>query len=542
MTPSVTISHWHGTLYNREYITAECGSPQGETVDDAALLLLAFAKWGNDLISHLDGDFSFAISLGDQAFFCARDPLGVKALYYTRIDDTFHFSADIGFLLSLPGCPKEVNRQSLHSMLFSRKLAYSDTMYQGIHRLPPGHTLQIKGNSTAVDRYWYPERIAIDYTISEAEAARRVKTLLERALKKRIQDLSTTAFEVSGGLDSSSLVALTAQKAGPQKVHSYSMSFGDMSCDEGEYMESLLHSFSLKHKNIPTQDLDYHNRYSLENLYALSPHWPITMTFAMALPMLEAMKRDGKKVVISGQGGDHLFVGSPYVLHSFFKRRQYRQFFKELSSFKSGPWKAAKSYLIRPLLCPTAVTFLKKILRKKSTSPFLQECSAITDISEEMGITDPCQKESIDSINSAFFVSIMDGGFCHCAEQGFGVEYRHPYFDQELVEYVLSLPPEYMYSRGIIKRVLRRAMESVLPEKIRSRDDKAEFSPVLAQQLATIPLKPLLKESHLARLGIISQDIIDQQLEAFNTGQHPHIALLWLIINVEFWYRTHFEI
>ena len=104
----------------------------------------------------------------------------------------------------------------------------------------------------------------------------------------------------------------------------------------------------------------------------------------------------------------------------------------------------------------------------------------------------------------------MDGNLFHCAEEHFGIEYRHPYFDLELVEFALSLPPEMKYKQRTIKWILRKAMNGILPDKIRDRKDKAEFSEVITQQIDAINLGVLLDEPYIVQLGLLEQSLIDQ--------------------------------
>ncbi|UPT77275.1 asparagine synthase-related protein [Sulfurovum sp. XGS-02] len=513
---------------------------QFESLDDK-LLCLAYKKWGNLLTSNLDGEFAVVIYDSEKKhYFCARDPLGVKSLYFTKINGEYKFSSNIDELLNFPHVLKKPNLKSMRTMLYHRTVDYTATMYEGVYRLPPGHSMIIENGKEQIERYWYPEKIKIDYSLTEDEAAKKLTELFSKAVNNRVDNLEETAFEVSGGLDSSSVVSLLGQSIIPSKIDSYSMDFKGLKCDEGIYVDSILKKYPLHHQKISTGELDYLQAYSLDRLYTMSPNWPITLTFAMALPMLKKMKQDGKKIVITGQGGDHLFTGTRYVLYDLLRRFKFFTLYKELKVY-SKPWGMIKAYIMRPLLGKKLIGFIKILLGRKDTNPFFLEDNDIKDLSQSLRITNPIYKNDLDMITSTAYSMIMDGNFFHAAEDYFGIEYRHPYFDLELVEFALSLPPEMKYKQRTIKWILRKAMDGILPDKIRDRKDKAEFSELIMQQIDAIDLGALLEEPYIVKLGLIEQSLIDQYRKEYEDKTIKYIVILWTIINMEYWYRYNFE-
>lgn len=494
-------------------------------------------------ISQLEGAFSFALyEHKSNIYFCTRDPLGIKALYYTQTEEGYKFSSNINDLLTLPNVLKKPNLKSIQTMLFHRIVEYKDTMYEGICRLPPGHFMTIKDGKEHIERYWFPEKIKIDYDITEEEAAAKLKELFSKAVENAISDLDKTAFEVSGGLDSSSVVSLLSQTRDPSTIDSYSMDFGELKCDEGKYVDSILEKYPLHHQKISAENLDYHKKYALENLYGMSPNWPITMTFAMGLPMLEKMKKDGKKVIITGQGGDHLFTGTPFVLYDLFGRLKFVSLYQELQAFKK-PWSTLKAYILKPILGKKVVGILKKLMGKpiEKLDPFMDKKSDIENLTQKIGVSNYTFKNDLDMITSAAHTTIMDGNFIHCAEEHFDVDIRHPFFDKELVEFALSLPPEMKYRQKTIKWIWRKAMDGILPDMIRDRKDKAEFSEVILIQIDTIDLGALLDDPYIVKLGLIEQSLIDKYRREYEDKTFKFIIFLWTIINVEYWYRYNFE-
>lgn len=510
-----------------------------QTGDDETLNYLkeAYRQYAEVLPDNMEGSFAFAIYDKNKNYiFCARDSLGIAPLYYTQTPNGYKFASSIDTLLALPSVVKKPNLHSLGTMIRCFAVDYYDTMYEGIYRLPPGHKMIIENGKKYIERYWFPEKIKINYTIGEEEAAHELKALFARAVDRSVSTLAETAFELSGGLDSSSVVSLLAQKADPSQIDSYSMSFEDLKCDEGSYVDALLVQYPLKHQKIPVGKLDYHNKFSLESLYALSPNWPISLTFAMIIPMLKQMKEDGKKVVVSGQGGDHLFTGSAYVLYDLLVRGKFRAFYDELKTHRR-PWSAFKAYVLKPFLGDKRVDKLKGLLGKVPLGHCFWNTCTMVNMTDLVGIKNHAIKDELDAVTTACHSTVMDGNIFHCAQQHFGIQYRHPFFDKGLVEFALSLPPEMKYGNRTIKRILRKAMEGVLPEKINRRGDKAEFSELIRQQINAVDLSTFFDDPHIVRLGVVEKDDVAQCVEMYRNGKLRYVSYLWTLINVEFWYR-----
>ncbi len=273
----------------------------------------------------------------------------------------------------------------------------------------------------------------------------------------------------------------------------------------------------------------------------MSPNWPITLTFAMSLPMLEKMRKDGKKIVITGQGGDHLFTGTPYALYNLFRLFKFLTLYRELKVY-TNKWKTIKAYIVKPLLGEKIIDLISVLRgRKKENDPFLVDDSEIKNLTQVVGIRNPAHKSDLDMITTSVYSTIMDGNLFHCAEEYFDIEYRHPYFDLELVKFALSLPPEMKYRQRTIKWILRKAMDGILPDKIKDRKDKAEFSEIIMQQIDAINLNILLDDPYIVKLGLIEQSLIDKYRKEYEDKTIKYISFFLGIVNVEYWYRYNFK-
>ncbi len=524
------------TLYDKREVLSKF--PTANLIHtDEELIQIAYETWGEKLFNKINGDFAFSFYDEEtDTLFAARDPLGVKALYYVLNDGQYYFSGSIDELFELSKIEKKANLNSMRTLLTLTAVEYEDTMYEGICRVPPGHYLKIIKGEESLIRYWYPEKIETDYAMTLDDASVKFRRLFERAIVSRVGDDGKTAYELSGGLDSSSVVSLLKNKYPEKKIDTYSMCFDGLQCDESEYIRSVEEKYDFKTTNIASASIDYKSKFDFQFNYKMNPHWPVTTTFTMIFPMVEQMHKNGKKIIITGQGGDHLLTGHCTVLGDLLKRREFRKVSKEVVSTTYS-----FKYIIGCALLPLVNQKTKNIL-KKICSPFLKaksvsEKEKLEDLFQLENMTSILKRSDINALVSAAQSTIMDGNALHALENIYNVEFRHPFYDKDLVEFVLSLPPEYLYSQGWIKMLLRYSMEDILPDKIRSRRDKAEFSEVLRQQLEAIDFNTLLENSNLVSLGLIEQKEIDNLIEQFHNEDNKELLHLWSIVNLEYWYQ-----
>jgi asparagine synthase (glutamine-hydrolysing) len=151
----------------------------------------------------------------------------------------------------------------------------------------------------------------------------------------------------------------------------------------------------------------------------------------------------------------------------------------------------------------------------------------------------PAMQALLTALLSPTESALRDGNLFHAFESAYGLEYRHPFFDRTLVEFILSLPPEFLHSRGWSKALLRYAMEGMLPPAIQSRRDKADFLPVLALQLRAMEWRPLLEDSYLVALGLADRERLERAAQAYFAGEEGW-SPLWDFVQVESWYRRTF--
>ncbi len=522
------------TLYNKTELLSQLPTTN-LTHTNEELMQIAYKEWGEKLFNKISGDFAFAFyNEVEDVLVAVRDALGVKALYYVVDNGQYYFSDNIDELFTLTKIEKKPNLKSMQTLLSNTAVDYEDTMYEGLKRVPPGHYLKVEQGEASLVRYWYPENIETDYAISLEDASTKFRDLFEKAIVARVGSDELTAYELSGGLDSSSVVSMLKNKYPQKKVDTYSMGFDGLNCDETEYIHSVEEKYSFKTTNVASQNIDYTNKFDFKFNYDMNPHWPVTTTFTMMFPMVEQMHKDGKQIIVTGQGGDHLLTGHCTVLGDLLKRREFKKVLKEVMS-KVYSFKYMIGCGVLPLIGQKTKNILKKIL-----IPFRKEKSKrikLADLFQIESISSVLKKSDINVLVATAQSTLMDGNALHVLENIYNVEFRHPFYDKNLVEFVLSLPPEYLYSKGWIKMLLRYSMEDILPDKIRSRRDKADFFEVLLQQLQAIDFKTVLENENLVSLGLIEHKEIDKLIQQFDDGNNKELLHLWTVVNIEYWYQ-----
>ena len=450
-------------------------------IPDTALILWSYEKWGEECPSYLLGDFAFAIfdKIKKKIFF-AKDHIGMRPFYYYVDKHFFYFSSEILPIFSIPSIKKLRNDHSIETFLENTTLGYEETFFKNIKRLSSAHKMILYNNNIAFSRYWFPEKLKINKDISFEDASKRFKELLEEAVQVRLRSAYPIGCELSGGLDSSSVLCLAANMNRGKDITPFSKRYGDLACDESYYSDLVAESLGMNIQTVRIDELDYNVKYSLDKYLKSFPDWPTYANFMGLLPMAEKIQKKNIRILLTGQGGDHIAEGNLFILADYLKAFKFYKLYKELRYYQWSR-KIIKNYVIKPIL-PKFIFIVKDFLtlgkRKKSVYPN----NFYENENSNIGFSSFAFKKDVDSVIGPFTSFWADSNVYHNIEK-FNIESRHPYFDVRLIEFCLSLPEEYKLKYGISKRILKEAMKGILPEPVRSRNDKAEFSVPVVMQL-----------------------------------------------------------
>ena len=475
---------------NREELFNQFGLIQksDEVVTDAALILLAWEKWGKSCTEHLIGDFAFAVYDQQEDFlFFTRDHIGIRPFYYVLTDSLFCFASEIMPLFKVEGVEKVIDEAMEEKYFRCRNLDYEETFFTGVKRLPPASCGVLKEGQLSLQRYWFPEKIEIDKEIAFEEAVKKFRAILTEAVRCRMRTRSPIGCELSGGLDSTSVFSLAVTLRQDAPLIPISKHFGKMKCDESSYSELAAREKGYTLETIRMDRLDFKEKYSLDRYYSQFQDWPQGVFFMGIFPVAERMKSLDVHVLLTGQGGDHVCRGSGYVMADYFRSFRWFKLAQELSKWEwSG--RAFKSHVLRPNIPDGLIKFIRKLKKSDHVLP----CGhAPLLLREQQSFAFAEELEMMTGQRSAF---LLDAMTYHDAES-LGIESRHPFFDKRLVEFSLSLPSEYKLANGYTKRILRASLADILPKKIGRRKDKAEFGEMLNLQMkhAGIPFQKAKK-------------------------------------------------
>ncbi len=306
---------FNGEIYNFQELRKDLVSRAHSfrTRSDTEVLVHLYEEVGERTPEYLNGMFAFAIwDARKKVLFMARDRVGKKPLYYVENpvpELSFAFASELKALMAIPGIRPRLNHESVAAFLALSYVPDPDTIYEGIHKLPPAHVLSISESGSTLRRYWRP-RFEVDSRITPEDAFDKVRALAEDAVEKRlVSDVPLGAF-LSGGVDSSAVTGVMASKAsGPVKT--FSIGFTDRSFDELSHARAVARRWNTEHhEEVVTPDIE-------EMFDDLIDHFDEPFGDSSAIPTmyLARMTRRNVTVALSGDGADELFAG--YRRHLF---------------------------------------------------------------------------------------------------------------------------------------------------------------------------------------------------------------------------------
>ncbi|WID98770.1 asparagine synthase (glutamine-hydrolyzing) [Bosea vestrisii] len=554
---------FNGEIYNYIELREEMRA-KGEVFaseSDSEVLLRAYMLWGEEALPRLRGMFAFVIwDDRDKRLFAARDRYGIKPLYFAATPRGGAFASEIKQLLGLPGVSGRMNIARVHDFLASGVSDHTaETMFEGVVQLRGGECVTIDASRDGVlaapVRRWYPAT-AGEITISESEAAERFREMLAEAVKLHLRSDVPVGSCLSGGLDSSAIVCLMSgmmhSGAGGSKVNTVSACYAEKSVDEKSFMDSVVaHAHTQPHFIFPKAE-EVFARASDITWHQDEP-FGSTSIFAQWCVFEEA-RRVGVKVMLDGQGADEQLGGyhHSFSFHLAGLIKQLRlaealDTMQKRQAWHGVPIAQQAKHALIPLL-PTSLAGMLRNRHRALTQhdwlggELLREQGAGSTAFErartELGlppVTDLrtlCMNLTYGSNLSMLLHWEDRNSMAHA------IEARVPFLDHPLVEFSLALGNDHKIVGGDTKRVLRRAMEAILPPEVLQRRDKLGFA-TPEQAWFRGPLKGMMNdgvEATLARYpGLFNADGVRALAADMLDGRKPVDFLLWRIVNLGIW-------
>ena len=555
---------FNGEIYNFKTIRREleAAGHRFRSDSDAEVIIYAYREWGRDFLTRLNGMFALAIwDAREQSLLLARDRLGIKPLYYADTPAGFAFASEIKALLAIPGIERRVDLAALDQFMTFLWTPDPRTIFQGIHKLPPAHYLVYQNGRAETFEYWDVD-FNEDDTLTESEWVERLREQIKRsAAMQMVSDVPLGAF-LSGGLDSSSLVALMAG-ASEQRLTTYTFGF------KPEDLRYDILEDDVKYARIVGRELDtdYHEALLEPEVIELLPKLVYHLDEPVADPaiitsyLICRAARERLTVLISGMGGDEVFAG--YPRHAAVK---VAEAYNMIPSFISRPVVAAL-----PGARPGRLTALFRNTKKLARSARLPERERYLGFGTYFTEADKAELYAgqlrdaahdfdayrehrryfdrvagQDFINQMLYVDLKT--FLPCLNLTYtdktsmasSVEVRVPLLDHELVEMAARIPARLKLKGLTRKYILKRAAEAWLPREIIYRK-KAGFSAPLRAWLAR-DLRPMVEEllskANIARRGYFDYPTVRRLIDDNLSGREDNSLKIFQLLTLELWHRA----
>lgn len=461
-------SHLHlifnGMIYNYLEIKEELISigVTFTTTSDTEVILEAYHQWGIAAFNRFNG--MWAIILYDKKenkVICSRDRFGIKPLYYTHINDKIYFASEIKAFKAIKAWKPKINHTRLLEYLaYNMSDHTNETMFDGVFQLPKSHhgIIDLACNKMAINRYY-------DINKSKTNDGSEFMALFHDAIKLRTRTDVPLAASLSGGMDSSSIVSIMANKM-DYKPDTYTLAYPGHQLDESHFALLVNEQYNIQSHLITTTEkyLAQH----LDNLVYQQDE-PFTGVTVMAQSHIyENVNKGGYKVMLGGQGGDEILCGYDKFSVGYFKER-----------IKTNPFTAiGEIYRFKKLKSFT----LKQALEKIEGYNDSNKNKPVTWYFIPKDQVNPRFKRSEEnnifqmSYNLLFGLGVSSLlRYEDRNSMTFGVESRIPFLDYRLVEYCLHMPSDLKLRKGITKYILRASMKGVVPDDILNRNDKMGF-------------------------------------------------------------------
>jgi asparagine synthase (glutamine-hydrolysing) len=468
---------FNGEIYNYRELTADLRARghRFATASDTEVIVHLYEEYGERCVEPLRGMFAFALwDAPQRTLLLARDRLGIKPLYYAATPEGLVFGSELKALLQSPWLSRRVDRQGLLAYLTYGYVPDPQSILEGVAKLPPGHTLLVQdGRPGRPRRYWRATTFFEDasHRPNEEEATQALWLRLEDAVRSHlVSDVPVGAF-LSGGLDSSTVVAIMAGAAG-QPVKTFSVGFREDRYNELPHARQVARLYGTEHHELLVEPSDVK---VLDDLLSGFDE-PFADSSAIPTYLVSRLARQHVKVVLSGDGGDEIFAG--YERYTVDRHRRHLGLVGDLRL--GGPLRALSSVLpvgggrnlLYNLSLPRTRRYLDSIaLFPERVLQSVLSAPAPADGGALERLVDPTL-DPLSRLQDLDIKSYLPGDILTKVDRmsmANSLEARVPLLDHALVEFACRLPADLRMRRGETKYLLKRALAGRIPEELVTR-------------------------------------------------------------------------
>jgi len=462
------------------------------TNSDTEVLLKGYIFWGEDILDKIIGMFAFVIyDLKKQEIFAVRDHFGIKPFFYSISQGTFVFASEINTMFEFPQVSRTLNSQKAYQYLHFFGASDNDgaTMLKDISQIEPGHYIKIshkKGNIEHV-KYWDVEDYAETKPIPLDEAIEKVKELFITSVKIHLRSDVPIGITLSGGIDSSAIVSVVRELNPDNKINTFSFLANDKKICEKQWIDKIVdHVSATSHPiNLTENNLIY----DLNKLVSLQGEpFASTSIFAQYKVFQEAKNKE-MTVLLDGQGADEIFSGYEYhigdYIASCLRQLKFKPIWAQLKSSKNYPDRNYKLIIMKSLfnfLPHLLYPLVSRVIGNPVTPGWVNNNWLIQSGIDTKPLKVNHSLMSRNFLKNNLIYRLKTTGLRRLLRyedrnsMAFSLESRVPFLYKPLVEYVMSLPEEYLIDdKGMTKSIFRKAMEDIVPNNVLYRKDKIGF-------------------------------------------------------------------
>ena len=561
---SVQIS-FNGEIYNfrelKQKYQLEAKGHVFRSRTDTEVMVHLYEELGTGMFRELNGMFGLALWDGRrQLLHLARDPFGVKPLFYAWHEGKLYFGSEIKSILQVPTFRRKVDLQALHDFLTFDYIPGEQTAFEGVREVPPGFALTVNlDGGTHLERFWEPS-YREDDSITDAEAIAKSRELLEQAVRRQLVADVPIGVLLSGGMDSSTLVALMARQT-QERIHTYSVGFEDQSFNELPAAQVIARKFNTAHREVvitPQLVREMLPRYLdfIDEPYADGSAIPTYYVCQLA--------KDEVVVVLSGEGGDEAFSG--YETHAAYKVSQW---------FKWVP-RLVRNGLIRPLVNLLPVSHkklslefkLKRFLGGQDLEPAQAHLwwRIVLSEAQKRELYSPAVLEQLeprpsdrhfaetfkrakarDVLNRLLYIDtsvfLPDDLMIKNDRMSMAhsLEARVPMTDPDLTEYLSRVPAKVKLPGLRKKHLMRKAVEGLLPKEIIDKKKvglEMPYSRWFRSELKDV-LERYTAADRVQATGLFRPESVRRIVEEHQVGRFDHGRALWGLLNFMMWHERY---
>jgi asparagine synthase (glutamine-hydrolysing) len=553
---------YNGEVYNHADYREELES-RGHvyrTHCDTETILHLYEDYGDACVEHLRGMFAFAIwDRNKRELFIARDRVGIKPLYYVRTaDGSLYFASEIKALLEAHAVKAELNFAAFSDYLANHATSGEETLFAGVKRLMPGHTLTWRDGEIKIRKYWDVSFAKVAPNgHSDKDYIAEWSELFRKSVELRLMADVPLGMFLSGGIDSSAIAAVMSTLV-DEPIKTFSVAFKEREANELEYARLVARAYKTDHHEVVI---------SPEEFFAALPDliWhedePLAHPSSVALFFVSRLAAQHVKVVLTGEGSDELMAGyaryRKTILNLAFSEHYHRMVPAGVRDLIRGQIAGMSASKLRAKLSRTFLSRAPDIesiyFDNFAVFPRSDQNQLLTrDTIDRIGGIDPyagvrrvlSETDAQSLLDRLLYADIKT--YLHellmkqdQMSMAASLESRVPFLDHKLVEFTSSLPERLKLRRWTTKYVLRQSMKGVLPEQILTRP-KMGF-PVPVDAWFRGPYAQVLDDyvlsSRALERGIFNADTVRTLVKEHQRGVANHSERLWSLVNLEMWFQ-----